>query len=128
MPSSLRWDLTTTAFVLMSFYGGAVAVAFALAPDRLSMRGAADVKVPVTVTVLALALYGVHFLGVKLPVAVMHMNYDPMYRFVMIGYAVTMAAFLLVTNLALFFFTAPLLLIDLLTLSVLNLVSLRAQK
>lgn len=124
-PSSLRVDLTTTAFLLMSFYGVAVAAAYALFPDRMSMRGAADVQVPVAVTALAIGLYGVHFAAVKLPVTAMRMNYEPVYRFVMIGYAVAMAAFLLVTNLALFFFMAPLLLIDLLILSVLHLVTLR---
>jgi len=109
----------------MSFYGVAVAAAYALFPDRMSLRGAADVQVPVAVTAIALGLYGVHFAGVKLPVAVMRMNYAPVYRFVMIAYAVAIAAFLLVTNITLFFLMAPLFLVDLLILSVLHLVTLR---
>ena len=120
--SSLRWDLTTTAFVMMFFCCGAVAAAYALAPDSLNVPGAANIKVPVAVTVLAIALYAVHFLGVKLPVAAMHMNYDGVYRLVMITYAVAMATFLLLTNLTLFFMLSPVLLTDLLTLAVLHLV------
>lgn len=116
----LRWDLTVTAFVLAFVYAAAAALLYGFFPQRLYLPSVTEM--PYHATVALLCLYAVHFLGVKLSVRAMRRHYDPVYRFVMIAYGVGMAAVLLATNIALFFALAPLLLLDLLTVTVVDLV------
>lgn len=116
----LRWDLTATAFVLAFVYAAAATLLYGLFPERLYLPSVT--AMPYHATLALLGMYAVHFLAVKLPVRAMRHHHDPVYRFVMIVYGVSMAGALLATNIALFFALAPLLLIDLLTVTVVDLV------